>query len=66
MPKMRVLSSAELIEMVIADGWVLDRIKGSHHIYKHSSKPRLVVIPHPRKAMKRGTQRSILKQAGLL
>jgi predicted RNA binding protein YcfA (HicA-like mRNA interferase family) len=52
--------------MVIADGWVLDRIKGSHHIYKHSSKPRLVVIPHPRKAMKRGTQRSILKQAGLL
>lgn len=66
MLKTKVLSSAALIRMVEDAGWVFDRANGSHHIYKHPNKPGLVVIPHPRRAMKRGTQRSILKQAGLL
>jgi predicted RNA binding protein YcfA (HicA-like mRNA interferase family) len=63
---MKVLSSGELIRMVEEAGWLFDRAKGSHHIYKHPEKPGLVVIPHPRRTMKRGTQRSIMKQAGLL
>ena len=63
---MKVVSSGELIRMVEAAGWLFDRAKGSHHIYKHPEKTGLVVIPHPRRTMKRGTQRSIMKQAGLL
>lgn len=66
MPKTKLLSSAALIRIVEEAGWVFDRAKGSHHIYKHPSKPGLVVIPHPRRTMKHGTQRSILKQAELL
>jgi predicted RNA binding protein YcfA (HicA-like mRNA interferase family) len=66
MPKTQVLSSAALIRMVEEAGWVLARAKGSHHIFKHPDKPGLVVVPHPRRMMKRGNQRSILKQAGLL
>ncbi len=65
-PKTQVLSSTALIRMVEQAGWLFDRAKGSHHIFKHPNKPGLVVIPHPRRTMKRGTQRSILKQAGLL
>jgi len=66
MPKMKVLSSAALIKLVEAAGWVLDRTSGSHHVFVHPDRAGIVVIPHPRKSMKRGTQRSIMKQAGLL
>jgi predicted RNA binding protein YcfA (HicA-like mRNA interferase family) len=29
------MKTRDLIQIVEADGWYLDRIKGSHHIYKH-------------------------------
>lgn len=63
---MKILSSRELIKMLEADGWVLDRISGSHHVFRHPAKAGAIVVPHPRKTMKRGTQRAILKAAGLL
>jgi predicted RNA binding protein YcfA (HicA-like mRNA interferase family) len=66
MAKGQVLSSAAVIKLIGRDGWALVRITGSHHIFRHRLKPGIVVVPHPRKALKRGTQRSILKQAGLL
>lgn len=39
MPKVR-----DAIRLVERDGWVLDRIRGSHRIYEHPSKPGIVVI----------------------
>jgi predicted RNA binding protein YcfA (HicA-like mRNA interferase family) len=62
----KVLSSREIIRKLEADGWVLDHVSGSHHIFRHQTKRGPVVVPHPRKTLKRGTQRAILKQAGLL
>lgn len=49
------------------DGWQLVKIEGSHHHYKHPSKPGKVTIPfHPKpKDLDRKTLSSILKQAGL-
>lgn len=61
----KALSSSEVIKRLKEDGWELARSKGSHHHYKHPTKPGLVTVPHPRKTLKRGTQRSIFKQAGL-
>jgi predicted RNA binding protein YcfA (HicA-like mRNA interferase family) len=52
--------------MLEDDGWTLDHVTGSHHIFRHLIKRGPVVVPHPRKTLKRGTQRAILKQAGLL
>jgi predicted RNA binding protein YcfA (HicA-like mRNA interferase family) len=62
---MKILSSREIIRKLEDDGWMLD-VTGSHHIFRHPTKHGPVVVPHPRKTMKRGTQRAILKQAGLL
>lgn len=59
------MSSKTLIKMLKDDGWVLDRIKGSHHVFVHQSKIGIVVVPHPRKDIPKGTTNSILKQAGL-
>ena len=34
----------ELIEIIEADGWYLERIKGSHRQYKHPTKSGTVTI----------------------
>lgn len=58
-------SSREAIKLIEADGWVLFRIKGSHHHFRHPTKPGTVTVPHPRKDLPAGTLNSILKQAGI-
>ena len=61
MPKVR-----DIIAEVEADGWVLDRTRGSHRIYKHPTKRGTAVIPgHPNADMPPGTERSVRTQAGV-
>lgn len=59
------MNSKELIKMIEADGWQLVRAKGSHHHFKHPTKPGLVTVPHPKRTMAIGIIANILKQAGL-
>lgn len=59
------MRSADVIKLLEADGWVLQRVKGSHHQFKHGSKPGLVTVPHPRTDVALPTLRSIYRQAGL-
>ncbi|WP_299704643.1 type II toxin-antitoxin system HicA family toxin [Caballeronia sp.] len=54
-----------MIRKLEADGWSLIRTKGSHHHFKHPTKPGLVTVPHPKHDLPQGTLRSILKSAGL-
>jgi predicted RNA binding protein YcfA (HicA-like mRNA interferase family) len=47
-------------------GFVVERVKGSHHALKHPDKPHLhVTIAFHRKEVPRGTLRAIIRQAGL-
>jgi predicted RNA binding protein YcfA (HicA-like mRNA interferase family) len=56
----------EAIKLIERDGWYLDRTRGSHRQYKHSSKPGLVTVAgKPNDELAPGTKNSILKQAGL-
>ena len=59
------MNSRQLISTIEADGWYLVRSKGSHHHFKHPTKPGLVTIPHPKKDLLTKTINSILKQAQL-
>lgn len=59
------MKSRDLIKELETDGWYLDRIRGSHHIFKHPSKPGSVPVPHPKKDLPPGTINSIRKLAGL-
>ncbi|MDZ5604021.1 type II toxin-antitoxin system HicA family toxin [Pseudomonas sp. RP23018S] len=59
------MRSREVIELMEADGWKLTGIRGSHHYFKHPSKPGKVVVPHPKVQLPIGTLNSILKTAGL-
>ena len=46
------------------DGWVLDRVNGSHHIL--SKGKRTITVPvHGNKSLGKGLEQKLLKQAGL-
>jgi len=57
----------EVIKLLEADGWYLVAQKGSHKQFKHHSKPGRVTVPAhgQNKDLAKGTENSILKQAGL-
>jgi predicted RNA binding protein YcfA (HicA-like mRNA interferase family) len=56
----------DILKTLDEDGWRLDRTRGSHRQYKHSSKPGLVTVAgKPNDDLGPGTLNSILKQAGL-
>ena len=59
------MTSRELIKLIREKGWYLDSIAGSHHHFKHPEIAGKVTIPHPKKDIKKGTLKSILKQSGL-
>ena len=59
------MDSREIIKLIEKDGWKLDRVRGSHHQYKHPAKVGIITIPHPKKDIPKGTLNAIFKQAGL-
>lgn len=59
------MNSHSLIKELEADEWKLVRVTGSHRHFRHPSKPGTVTVPHPKKDVPLGTERSIRKQAGL-
>ena len=59
------MNSRDIIRAIEADGGRLLRITGSHHHFRHPTKPGTVTIPHPTKDLPPGTLRSIERQSGL-
>ena len=65
MPKLPVLTPKKIIKILEKNGFILDRIKGSHHIYYHPESKRRAVVPVHKKELPKGTLLEILKQAGI-
>jgi predicted RNA binding protein YcfA (HicA-like mRNA interferase family) len=60
------LKVGEIIKMIESEGWYLVATRGSHRPYKHPRKPgRVTVAGKPSQELPPGTERSILKQAGI-
>ena len=55
----------EVERILLADGWKLKDIKGSHYQYTHQTKPGKVTIPCHPGDIPDIVIKSILKQAGL-
>jgi predicted RNA binding protein YcfA (HicA-like mRNA interferase family) len=60
------LSSREIIKKIEAVGWRFLRQKGSHRIFVHDTIRHIVIVPMHKGDLKIGTERQILKDAGLL
>ena len=65
MPKLPSLNPQKIIKILEQNGFILDRVKGSHHIFYHPKTKRRVVVPLHKKDLPKGTLLEILKQAGI-
>ena len=59
------MRSQDVIDILKRNGWALDRVVGSHHIFVNSDRSRHVTVPHPRKDVILSTLKRIEKQAGI-
>lgn len=55
-------NSRKIIERLKRDGFELVNVRGSHHKYRKEN--RIVIVPHPKKDLPKGTARAIARQAG--
>lgn len=62
---MKSYSSREVLRALEADGWYLVRTVGSHHQFKHPTKPGTTTVKHPCQDIPRKTLDSIERQSGL-
>jgi predicted RNA binding protein YcfA (HicA-like mRNA interferase family) len=62
----KIISGRQMCRVLEQRGWTLSRISGSHHIYRDPAAGRRVVVPvHGNQDLKPGTQRGIMRDAGL-
>ncbi|MDN7131794.1 type II toxin-antitoxin system HicA family toxin [Halomonas sp. MC140] len=59
------MDSRVLIKELKKDGWELVRVNGSHHHFRHPTKPGTVTVPHPKKDLKIGLVKAIRKSASI-
>lgn len=65
MPKLPVMTSSEIIKILLKNGFIIDRIKGSHHLLLNKETKIRVVVPMHKKDLPKGTVYEIIKQSGL-
>ena len=56
--------SKQIVKRLMAEGFELVKITGSHHKFRKGDK--VVIVPHPKKDLPLGTARNIAKMAGWL
>ena len=62
---MKRLTGKEMCRVLQKNGWSLDHVRGSHHVYTRPGEKPVSVPVHAAKTLKTGTQRSIMKAAHL-
>ena len=59
------MRSRDVIKKLKADGWTLQRVSGSHHIFAKDGVAEIITISHPKKDMTIGQLREAEKISGL-
>lgn len=64
--KLPAVNGKQVIAALEKEGWYVKRVRGSHHVLRHSSIPDAIPVPvHGNRPLKRGTLASILRAAGI-
>lgn len=59
------MTAKEIIKLLEQNGFECVRSNGSHRLYKNKKTGKQTIVPFHSKDLKPGTEKSILKQAGL-
>jgi predicted RNA binding protein YcfA (HicA-like mRNA interferase family) len=66
MPKLPAVTGPQAIRAFTKVGYVLTRIRSSHHVLKRPGSPKVLPVPvHGSRPLKPGTLRSLIRDAGL-
>jgi predicted RNA binding protein YcfA (HicA-like mRNA interferase family) len=65
MPKLPSLTPEKVIRILERKGFILDRVKGSHHIYYNPVTKKRVIVPLHKRELPKGTLLEILRQADI-
>ena len=57
------MKSIDLIREIEADGWAVDRVRGSHYVFKHPTRPGHLSVPHPKSNLGVGIVKQIRESA---
>jgi len=57
-------NSKQIVKRLLADGFELVKVTGSHHKFRRGDQ--VVIVPHPKKDLPLGTARNIARMAGWL
>jgi predicted RNA binding protein YcfA (HicA-like mRNA interferase family) len=62
----KVVSGKRMCAILEGRGWNYDHATGSHRVYKNPASEFTIAVPvHGNRDLKRGTQKGIMRQAGL-
>jgi predicted RNA binding protein YcfA (HicA-like mRNA interferase family) len=63
---LKPITGPELCKLLELNGWRLQRIKGSHHIFSKAGVPRIITVPiHGKQDLKPGLANRIARDADL-
>ena len=65
MPKLPVINSKKLVQILKVLGFQLDHTTGSHFIFYHPINKRRAVVPRHNKDLPKGTIMNIIGEAGI-
>jgi predicted RNA binding protein YcfA (HicA-like mRNA interferase family) len=62
---MKAVSGKDMCKALHRQGWILVRVRGSHHRYEKTGFPPVTVPFHGNQTLKAGLQQAIMRTAGL-
>ncbi|MBZ0228300.1 MAG: type II toxin-antitoxin system HicA family toxin [Bauldia sp.] len=54
-------SSRDIRKRLEREGWSLERIRGSHHVFRNPKTGAVIVLPHPKKDLGMGDQSAVIR-----
>ncbi len=64
-PRLPAVSARQVIRVLRQSGWELDRVRGSHHVFRHPDYSTRVVVPLHGGDLRKGTLNAIIDGSGL-
>jgi predicted RNA binding protein YcfA (HicA-like mRNA interferase family) len=64
-PRLPAVTPRQAVRALERCGWKLDRVKGSHHVFRHLDHAHRIVVPMHSRDLAKGTLNQIVNASGL-
>lgn len=64
-PRLPAVTPRQAVRVLERCDWKLDRVKGSHHVFRHPDHAHRVVVPMHSRDLAKGTLNQIVSASGL-